>query len=235
MAQRKRIKRQQLKEDKFIEASWEAIRWIQRNRSGLIAGAAAALIIVGGAYAYLSSRASRAADALEALLAAQQNHDVGNLELAISDLSDLSQRYNGTPAATEAKFYLGTYQLEGGRFEVAVETLKGFLAEHSDSSLRLNATRALAAAYLELDRYEEAAQVYVQGAEGARFPAQKAALLFEAIRAYGWGGFTNQARDLLKRLEAEHPERLETRQARTLVLELDPPIYRGSEAASEGS
>jgi tetratricopeptide (TPR) repeat protein len=78
-------------------------------------------------------------------------------------LIEIAENYGMTKSGNLAKFYVGTIYLKQGKFEEAIEYLKGFGS--SDLLVQARAYSLIGDAYLELKQFEDAVKYYQKASD----------------------------------------------------------------------
>lgn len=156
------------------------------------------VVAVGaGGWFYMRSNQLKATRAEKAYYAAQRSVAAGNLPLAESDLKKMISRYDGTRAATEARFQLAQIMYDQGKYQAGIDELKpavGKIGKNEDfgSSVHL----LLATGYDQLNKHSEAAAEYENAAKVARFDSDRQRYMSLAAMAYLTGGNKAKARQI---------------------------------------
>lgn len=182
------------------------LRWFKENqRTATIAGAAVVLVAAGVWFAITAGQ-RKAAFAARELTQARATADAGNLPLAANDLSRLISAYGGTPAAAEGTLLLAQIRLQQGQPELAVASLREFLAQGPRARFRAPALGLLGTALEQAGNVSEAAQAYRDAGAAAEYELLGLQYLMEAARAFTAVGDTTEAAALYERILNEHSE-----------------------------
>lgn len=173
------------------------------SREVIIAGVVVA-VLAGGGWFYYRSQELKAERAEKAYFTAQRSVVAGNLPLAESDLKKMIGRYEGTPAAMQARIQLAQILFDQGKYQQGVDELKSGEASMGKSEEFGPAVHLVMAAGLEqLKKYPEAAAEYEKAAKAARFDADRQRNMSLAAMAYLNGGNKAKAKEIWTELGAD--------------------------------
>jgi len=178
--------------------------WFQLHTREFTWGAVTVVVLAAGGWFYMRSRDLKAERAEKAYYTALRSQAAGNLPLAESDLKKMIQRYDGTPAAAQARLQLAQILYDQGKFQQGVDELK--LAEDktgSDERYGAGTHLVLAAGLEQLKKFKEAADQYEKAAKIARFDADRQRYMSMAATAYVNAGDTAKARQIWTDLGAD--------------------------------
>jgi len=157
------------------------------------------VVLAGGTWFYMRSKALKEQHANTAYRAALQSIYSGNAPLAQSDLKKLTVRYAGTVAGTEGAMALAKLNYSEGKYKEGVEALKSAQPAHD---MAYDVHTLIAAGYEDLDQFANAAKEYEAAAGAARFDADRDVARANAARAYQAAGQREPAikiwQDLIK-------------------------------------
>jgi predicted negative regulator of RcsB-dependent stress response len=145
----------------FEDRTESAMDWARTNAKALVV----ALIVVGAAaltfWFYQRTQTIRATRAEAALNSARQSYTAGNMPLAEADLKRLTERYDGTAAATQAAMLLAQLYYDQGKADEGIAALNAAKPSDTDDA----AVEGLKAAGLEQKgQFAEAAARYLAAA-----------------------------------------------------------------------
>ena len=168
-----------------------AERWLEENSKVVIGIVAVLLLVVGGYFGFNYYKNSQDAQAQREMFQAIYYFEADSLSLALNGdgnnlgFIDIIDEYRYTDAANLAHFYAGVSFLRQGKFEAARLYLEDFSS--SDLLVQARAYSLIGDAYMEEQKFEEAATYYTKAAnyKPNRFftPAylMKAALAYEKL------------------------------------------------------
>ena len=178
--------------------------WFQLHSREFTWGAVTVVVLAAGGWFYMRSRDLKAERAEKAYYTAIRSQGAGNLPLAESDLRKMIQRYDGTPAAAQARLQLAQILYDQGKVQAGVDELK--LAEDkigSDEEYGAGVHLVLAAGLEQLKKFKEAGEQYEKASKAARFDADRQRYMSLAASAYMSGGDTNKAKQIWTDLGAD--------------------------------
>jgi predicted negative regulator of RcsB-dependent stress response len=178
--------------------------WFQLYSKQATWAAIGLVVLAGGGWFYMRSRDLKAERAEKAYYTALRSQTAGNLPLAESDLKKMIQRYDGTPAAAQARLQLAQIMYDQGKIQQGVDELK--LAEDktgSDERYGSGTHLVMAAGLEQLKKFREAAEQYEKAAKIARFDADRQRYMSLAANAYLNGGDTAKAKQIWTDLGAD--------------------------------
>jgi hypothetical protein len=141
----KSIERHHLKQNEFAETTRRTIEGVRENRTPILAGLLAVLVVGGGVIGYLSYRKSRADEA-----GARLGQAMAIAQATIAPPSTL-------PGAQQAP---NTYPNENVRSEAALKAYEAIIADYGDSGVGLTAKYEAAGELLDLGRPAEAEKYF---------------------------------------------------------------------------
>lgn len=141
--------------------------WARRHLRWLLLAAAVFVGAVAVAVYVAWSRRQRAERAAAELWRVQQALAVGNPTVAARELASFVDRFDGTPAAAQARVLLGRTYLELGQPARAIEALRP-VADDLDAPLGPAAALLLGDAYQAANQPDAAVRAYLRVADGAR-------------------------------------------------------------------
>jgi predicted negative regulator of RcsB-dependent stress response len=168
-------------DDKFVLAVERISYWARQNTRLLIFGGVAVVLVVLGTIYYVDSQRRVEAEAAVRLGEVHQTIMTGNAPLAIRDLQAYLATFGGTRAAREARLLLADLLMGQDRPDEAIQAL-GRLHRDLDEPVGIAAAQVLAAAYEQLEQYDQAIDTYRRIARDARFEFQRRDALANAGR-----------------------------------------------------
>ncbi len=138
--------------------------FLKRNRRIITIALGVVVVAVIGYVAITSINRSKEKEAQEELLFSQRYFEVDSLNRVLNGYGTIpgaksvSEDYSGTKAGKLAKFYTGVVYLKQGKFQEAIDNLKGFTT--SDWLIQARANALIGDAYQELKQYDQAVLYY---------------------------------------------------------------------------
>ncbi|MEN0002791.1 MAG: tetratricopeptide repeat protein [Bacteroidota bacterium] len=150
----------------IIEVRDNAQNFFERNQTLVFGVLTAAVLLVGGIFAYNNFyKAPQAEEAVEQMMQAQYQFERDSFALALTNpgggalgFLDIIESYGGTPSGNIAKYYAGVSYLNIGEYEAAIDLLNGFSPSGDITPIMKNGV--LGDAYSELGDYDEAFRYY---------------------------------------------------------------------------
>jgi predicted negative regulator of RcsB-dependent stress response len=198
----------------------QIVTWFRTNQRKLTIAGFAIVVVAAGVWFTLTARERREAFAQRELQAARLSAEAGNLALAANDLSRLIAAYDGTPASEEARLVLGQVRLLSDQPALAVADLQQFVAAGPRRRFRAPAYSLLGAALEQSGNFADAAQAYLQGADGPGYELLLAELLMDAGRAFVLAGDTTAAVSAFQRVLTDFEDPPRAVEARLRLAEL---------------
>ena len=160
----------------------------------MLAGAIAAVLVVGGGLAWWNMISRRRTEdiASERLSQARLAFESRNYPLAGSELSQVVENYSGTRAAEEAQLLLAEVRMAQGQNQQAIEQLNRF-APKAGPHFRAQAYGLLGVAHENAGQLKEAAEAYETAVPYAEYAFLKAQYLSDAGRSWVALGDTAKA------------------------------------------
>lgn len=197
-------------DDAVVARAIEASSWARRNSRALIIGLIILAIAVVAVVYYVNYRADLRDRAATELLEVRQVAATGDISNAVLQLEGFVNRFDGTPAASEARLLLAQLQLAQGNATQAAEAVRP-LTEDGGPLVSASAGLLLAGALEAAGQPEQAEQAYLRVAESADMEFQQREALEDAARIRADRGDRAGAVELYDRLigmtEDDSPER----------------------------
>ena len=181
MAQSKRLTKEEIKHDQFIESTLKSYAFLKENLKSIIIAVAVVILGVAGVWAYQDHQQTQRADASAAFNGALEKYQEAEeswldaekvdesraqLQAATTQFQEVFQKYSGTPFADKARYnYAKTlYQLED--YQGARTQFQSVIEKHAPENqiLALYAQEAVGNCYEQEGKYEEAIQAYQEKA-----------------------------------------------------------------------
>jgi predicted negative regulator of RcsB-dependent stress response len=181
----KRIRKKQLKQDKFVSKTFEFTDWARENQKTVTFMAVAVIIVVALSWAFSNYRQQKEQRAYTSLYRSMQAYRSANYLLAASDLENLLTEHSGSSIEDQALYYLANAHYKMGNYDRAEEILNRFRNEFGDDSIvSLDALLTLAYVQEEKGDIDKAVDSYILTATKARFPHQEKKGRMNAARLF---------------------------------------------------
>ncbi|CAN5630482.1 hypothetical protein BH23GEM1_BH23GEM1_08480 [soil metagenome] len=188
------------------------------HKQRVILGVVAIAILFAGAWFYRRSNQIKATRAESAYFQARQAMASGNAALALSDLSNVATRYEGTAGAAQASLAMAQILYDQDKYREGLAGLEK-AARSRPGELAPSIHVMAAVGHEGLRQFDQAAAEYLRAAELTRFPNDAASFKASAARAFMAGGKPDAAREIWGELAAE-PEGSMVSEARVRLGEL---------------
>jgi tetratricopeptide (TPR) repeat protein len=199
---------------------------LKQNQKPLMIGLGViATIVLGGYYLTQILLPEREAEAQDNLFMAQINFEKKNYDLALNGdakskgFNYVKDNFSFTKAADLAGLYAGLCNLNLGKFDKAIEDLKGYST--SVEEVQAVAYSALGDAYSEKNNMSEAASYYEKAAKATKNTALAPRLILKAGKAFEVNKNNEKALEMYKYLEQEFPGAEETQFTQLLIAKLE--------------
>jgi outer membrane protein assembly factor BamD (BamD/ComL family) len=186
------------------DAPPDPLKWVREHRRVVSAVGIALLAVAGGAWLTITTQERKEAAGQEAMNGARAAFDAYNLPTAAAAFQDVIQNYSGTRAAKEASIALNQVRLVNGQNELAIVSLRDFIAGNPGQVYQVPASALVGSALENVNRPSEAADAFLAAASGARVDYMKAEYLLAAGRALTAAGRTEEAEQAFRTITDEY-------------------------------
>jgi len=165
---KKKITKQDLKEDKFVKFTLQAKTYLDENSKQvfyMVSGILAVILII---IVFVYVHNTNVEEASAQLGIAQVEYSNLNYDRAISRLEKLIENYSSTGEADQGMFLLANILYQKDRFEESKKYFEQFVDSYSGSDILLaSGIAGLAACYEKESMFSEAAETYAKAAATA--------------------------------------------------------------------
>jgi tetratricopeptide (TPR) repeat protein len=204
---RKKIKKQEIKEDKLVTLYFQAQRWLSRFSKYIqIGGIVVAALVV---LAVLMVRSKRQAEAAAAgkLGTVIPSLYAGGAQQAIPELEKIVTSYAGTPSAGTAAFYLANSYFAMGNFTQAEKYYRLIIDKYTQNRWFIASSLSGQAACLEArNEWLQAAALYEKAARSHADLFSAPFYLKDAGRCYMLANNKTKAREVYQIVLEKFPE-----------------------------
>lgn len=182
MARRKPRSKQQDDEQlvDVMETTQQAQDFLEKNGNMLFGILAAAVLVIGGIFAYNNFyKLPKQKEAIQQMAQAQYQFERDSFASALTNpgggfpgFLGIMDEYSGTPAANTAKYYAGIANLNLGNYQAAIDYLKSFDAD--GEILPIMKYGAMGDAYAELNDLSSALSYYGNAVDAGGIEALQA-------------------------------------------------------------
>ncbi|MBI1305814.1 MAG: tetratricopeptide repeat protein [Bacteroidetes bacterium] len=189
------MSQEEIESSKSTGKKFSIDQFVNDNQRNLIIAGAALIVIAAGIWFYKFKYVpQQEAKANDAVFMAERyfGQDSSNLALNgdgnYSGLLDVMEEYSGTKAAQRAEYMAGSIMMREGKFEEAIDYLKK--VNFHDEMVGPLCKCLIGDCYVQLDKYDEAADYFMKGAKAANndfttpYALQKAALVYHKLGEY---------------------------------------------------
>ncbi|MEE9165479.1 MAG: tetratricopeptide repeat protein, partial [Nitrospinota bacterium] len=154
---RKRLTKQQIKEDKFVTYYFKAQDFISQNSRYVTWGLIGIPVVIFASFIFSNIRQEKDKSANIELSKARIDYFAENYESAMSTLNNLTENYGGTQAGKKGLYYLANAHFMSKNFDEAEQYFGQFLDQSSDKDLTVSALAGIAACQEEKGDFSIAA------------------------------------------------------------------------------
>lgn len=199
---------------------------INKNQKPILIGLGILVALVAGIYyIYNYYMPEQEEKAQEAMFMAQFNFQNKNYELALNGdgktkgFNYVKDNYSFTKAKDIAKLYAGLCNLNLGKFDKAIEDLKGYNTEVSE--VQAVAYSALGDAYAEKNNMGEAVSYYEKAATSTKNNILAPRLLMKAAKAFEVKKDYAKAIEMFKKIQKDFPSSQEAQISEVLQTKVE--------------
>lgn len=166
----------------------------KRNGRNLAIAGVVLVVLAAGFWIWQSSSRRKEAFASQELMQARASAEAGNLPLASSDLTRLTERFRGTRAADEAVVLLNQIRLVQGQKDVAIAALQEFVRGSHPDYVEASAYALLGGGLEDQGQHKAAAESYELASQRSTLDFLQAQYLIDAGRSFAVAGDTAAAK-----------------------------------------
>jgi tetratricopeptide (TPR) repeat protein len=218
----KGLKKEDLEQDILIEYSSRFMYFYENNKGAVIGAGVGLVVVIGLIIGFFVYSGQQEEEAQNLLGIAEEQLMQGNYETALYGneqdftlgFEQISNNYPRTSAGNLATYYAAVSDFELGNMESALQRMQNF--DVPDGIMGVAPLSLHAILLSELDRYEDAAEKYIEAAEWNENTSTTPYNLLEAANAYNEAGSTDQAIQVVDRILEEYPNSLQAAEAKRL-------------------
>jgi tetratricopeptide (TPR) repeat protein len=206
-----------------------ANNWLENltaKQKPVLIGLAVIVAIIGiGYYVTQNLMPERETEAQEAMFMAQINFEKKNFDLALNGdatskgFNYVKDNFSFTKASNLAGMYAGICNLNLGKFDKAIDDLKGFSTDVEE--VQAVAYGALADAYAEKNNMNDAVTYYEKSARATKNASLAPRLILKAGKAFEAKKDVSKAIEMYKFLKTEFPNTQENQLGEILTAKLE--------------
>ena len=165
---KRKITRQEIQKDPFLEFINEAQQWLKDNKKIIYQVAFGVIAVIAVVYFLNNSRTNSSKEGEALLGKALLSQDMGDIENTKFQLQTLVDDYEGTNAGLEGKYYLGKIAYDNGENESASEYLTDYVKKGNNAILMTTAFKILYEIAIINDNSDEAEKLLEKGVKFAK-------------------------------------------------------------------
>ncbi|CUS83678.1 Tetratricopeptide repeat-containing protein [Candidatus Kryptonium thompsonii] len=208
---RKKLKKQELKEDKLVLTYYKAREFVEKNKKILSYILTGVIIIVAGIIIYrnnVKAENERAEALLSKIIGYYDNGDYktaidGIPQRNIQGLKYIVENYGGTDAGEIATYYLASAYFMLGDYDNALKYFKKY--DGNDKLLFSASLAGIASIYEIKGEYKKAGEYFEKAAQRFRENILVPEYLYNAARNYKLAGEKEKALRLYERIKKDYP------------------------------
>lgn len=207
----KRLTEEELQHDPLIDFYTKIIGFYYAHKSEVIGGAIALIVIVGSIIAYTTYSSSQEDEAQSRLASAEQYFMQGDYQKALTGseteftvgFEQIINNYSRTDAANLATYYAAVSEYQLGNYEQALSYIQEF--DYPEGILGVGPIAFHASLLSDMERYDEAAEKYIQAAEWDKNESTTPVNYLQAAEAFYQAGDLEQAEKYVDMVLKEYP------------------------------
>lgn len=219
---KRRLTKEQLEKDVLIDSYEKVQTFYEENRNSILISAIAAILVIGGAIGYYYYSQSQERKAQQLMGYAEDYFLTGDFQKALEGSEEeftvgfeqIINNYSRTDAANLARYYAAVSEYNLGNTEEALSHMQDY--EVPEGIMGVAPLSFHAVLLTELQRHEEAAEMYVKAANWDKNESTTPYNLLEAAYAYRDAGNRQTAREIANRILEEYPNSSQAPQAEKL-------------------
>lgn len=208
---RKKIKKQELKEDKLVLTYYKAREFVEKNRKILSYILTGIIVLVAVAIIYRNNLKAENERAEALFSKVIRYYDEGDYKTAIEGIPQkniqglkyIVENYGSTDAGEIATYYLGNAYFMLGDYDNALRYFKKY--DGKDKLLMASSLAGIASVYEVKGDYKKAGEYFEKAAQKFRENILVPEYLYNAARNYKLAGEREKALRLYERIKKEYP------------------------------
>ena len=205
----KGLRKEDLEQDILIEYSSRFMYFYERNKAAVIGGGIGIIAVIALSIGYFIYMNQQESQAQELLGMAEGQFMLGQFETALYGDDEqtlgfvqIANNFGRTNAGNLAKYYAAAAEYELGNFESALEFIKEFNVPRG--IIGVSPTSMHGSILAELERYEEAANMFLRAANMDQNSTTTPYNLLKAAFAFKEAGQNNRAIEMVDRILDEY-------------------------------
>ena len=211
---KRRVTRQQIKEDKLIAFTAKASDFYDRNSRNILAGAGIIVVLAIVIAFFINNRVQAEKAATFDLTLAKIEIGQQNFDTAAQKLTQVIDTYSGTRSAGDAQFFLGNVRLSMQDWSGARTAFQQYLDRYGkDPQFTAAAIAGLGFADEHEKKFLDAAEHYLEAADSYPDEYNAPQYLLDAGRCFAFAGETSKAHDAFQLIVKRYPESAQNQKA----------------------
>jgi len=210
-----------MKEDKFTTAMLQIKEWLSDNWQIVAIAASIVILIIVGIIYIANMKSGKKLEAANRLTAAFTEMRQENYQVAILELSSISEEYSGNIAG-QAQFYLANAHYESRNYDEAIDNFQKYIDKFHLDKITTSAAIAGIAYCLENkqdfiaagDKFYEAVEYFPESPSAPDY-------YVGAVRSYAMAADAERAGQILDELKEKFPNTDYARRATMIVMRLN--------------
>lgn len=206
----KKMSNEDLEQDLLIEYTSRFMYFYNQNKAAVIGGAVGLIVVIGLIIGFIIYSGQQEEEAQNLLGIAEEHFTNGQYELALYGneddftlgFSQIAENYGRTDAGNLAKYYAAVSEYELGNPESALNYIEDFSAPRGVLGVAPISLHAII--LLELEQYEDAANMFERAANWNENESTTPYNLYEAAQAYLEAGMNQEAERLVDKIIDEY-------------------------------
>jgi len=221
MVAKRRIRKHDLKEDRFVTTTFRLTSVVRENQNTFLTILAALVVLVIVIVVVTSSRSRSHEGAARLLGQANMLYQAGHFHEAIQQCQSVLDQHGNTQEAGQAAFFLADSYLKLGDYQNALDAFTLYVNRyHQDRLLMASSLTAIASCYEQLGQFSSAGEFYMKSArEYPEFFGTPESLM-NAGRCFAHAGDLDAAIDSYTRVVEDFSESSYFTDAKMLIAEL---------------
>jgi tetratricopeptide (TPR) repeat protein len=215
---KKKFTKKELKQDKFVTATFKAQSVIRENKQDATKYLAAIMIVFALYFAYNYFSGEDLKEASAALSKGQTMMAAGNIDNGLLQLEQTAFGYSNNSSAMAA-LLVARYYFDSKNYDTVATYLDLAIDGASDPYVLYPTYVLYGNIFLKEGKYAEAAEHYEKALTNAATRSQEAEALFNIGYAHTQAGDNSRAQDVFDRLAEEHPDSKYTEDAKLLAVQ----------------
>ncbi len=200
-----KLKKQQIKEDKFTTFVLQSREWLEEHWQIFAVSLAAVVVVIAGGLYYIKMRSDKEIQGADRLSKAETEWRRQNFQVAILEFKSLADSYGGNIGA-QAQFDLANANYDSRNYDEAIIQFQTYIDKrHQDALTTASAMAGIADCLENKQQFQAAGDKFVETIK--KFPGSPAEpdYYLGAIRNYVQGGEKQKVDSLMTEITAKYP------------------------------